>query len=227
MPPISRLKAALALASKNQEYERWKKIPGWPSYSASTLGRIRRDLPMRNPRLKVGILNTRNYAGDSSRVSLTENNKRLPCAKVHLLVLMTFIGRRPSGLTETRHLNDTPSDNRLSNLKYGTPSENYLDRIRNGIQNGFTTQDAISKRRSNLKAIATKRRMGIPLNGRRSRSTNSLAGIKSAATKHRLGIAFGLGALSAKERTKAVKLAWVTRRKLYGSSGVGRSTRTS
>ena len=46
---------------------------------------------------------------------------------VHSLVLLTFVGERPEGLC-IRHLNSDPSDNSLSNLAYGTLSENQLDR---------------------------------------------------------------------------------------------------
>jgi hypothetical protein len=42
---------------------------------------------------------------------------------VHALVLLAFVGPRPKG-KETLHLNHTPADNRLVNLRYGTRSEN-------------------------------------------------------------------------------------------------------
>jgi hypothetical protein len=46
---------------------------------------------------------------------------------VHLLVLEAFIGPRPEGL-QGRHLNDDKSNNRLSNLAWGTPSQNMRER---------------------------------------------------------------------------------------------------
>jgi hypothetical protein len=42
-----------------------------------------------------------------------------------------FVGLRPKGL-ETRHLDGDPSNNQLSNLAYGTSSENHLDMVRHG-----------------------------------------------------------------------------------------------
>ena len=50
---------------------------------------------------------------------------------VHHIVLGAFAGER--GEHEcARHLNDNPSDNRASNLVWGSLSENQIDRIRNG-----------------------------------------------------------------------------------------------
>jgi len=45
-------------------------------------------------------------------------------------VLNAFVGKCPDGL-QGLHANDVKSDNRLSNLSWGTPSQNQLDAIRN------------------------------------------------------------------------------------------------
>lgn len=50
---------------------------------------------------------------------------------VHRLVLMTFVGPLPPG-QECRHLNGDRTDNRLSNLAWGTRIENMQDRKRHG-----------------------------------------------------------------------------------------------
>jgi hypothetical protein len=50
---------------------------------------------------------------------------------VHVLVLKAFMGDRPYGAV-ARHLNDIKTDNRLSNLAWGTASENAKDAKRNG-----------------------------------------------------------------------------------------------
>ena len=46
--------------------------------------------------------------------------------RIHVLVAEAFIGPRPPGL-EVRHLDGDPTDNRVSNLRYGTASDNRLD----------------------------------------------------------------------------------------------------
>jgi hypothetical protein len=50
---------------------------------------------------------------------------------VHRIVLDAFVGPRPDGM-ECRHLDDDPTNNALSNLVWGTRSENQLDAVRNG-----------------------------------------------------------------------------------------------
>jgi len=49
---------------------------------------------------------------------------------VNRLVLETFCGSQPH--KQTRHLNGVKTDNRISNLKWGTAAENAEDRIRHG-----------------------------------------------------------------------------------------------
>lgn len=51
---------------------------------------------------------------------------------VHKAVLEAFVGPRPEGL-ECRHLDGDPSNNHLSNIEWGTPSENNgADKDRHG-----------------------------------------------------------------------------------------------
>jgi hypothetical protein len=50
---------------------------------------------------------------------------------VHRLVLAAFVGPCPEGM-EVRHLDGNPANTRLANLRYGTHSENELDKVRHG-----------------------------------------------------------------------------------------------
>jgi len=52
---------------------------------------------------------------------------------VHQLVLRAFVGPRPKG-KESLHINGKATDNRLSNLRYGTRSENLRDLWRHGTR---------------------------------------------------------------------------------------------
>ncbi len=54
---------------------------------------------------------------------------------VHLLMLEAFVGPRPAGPVAC-HANDIKTDNRLSNLRWDTPSSNWDDRRRNGRTSG-------------------------------------------------------------------------------------------
>lgn len=52
---------------------------------------------------------------------------------IHRIVARTFLGPRPEGM-QVRHLNGDKLDNRLENLKYGTPKENVADKKLHGTQ---------------------------------------------------------------------------------------------
>lgn len=51
---------------------------------------------------------------------------------VHVLVLEAFVGPRPSSDHKGLHRDDDPWHNHVSNLYWGTMSDNALDRVRNG-----------------------------------------------------------------------------------------------
>lgn len=50
---------------------------------------------------------------------------------IHDLVLNHFVGEKPKGYY-ARHLDDNGMNNHVSNLTWGTPSENSYDKVRNG-----------------------------------------------------------------------------------------------
>jgi hypothetical protein len=54
---------------------------------------------------------------------------------VHILVAYAFIGPRPSPSMQVRHKDGNPSNNKLSNLEYGTASDNALDKRLHGTDN--------------------------------------------------------------------------------------------
>lgn len=54
--------------------------------------------------------------------------------RIHVLVAEAFIGPRPLGVEgeEIRHLDGNPLNNHVSNLRYGTRSENQVDAVEHG-----------------------------------------------------------------------------------------------
>ena len=122
------------------ETETWLPVADFPGYEVSDLGRVRsldRMVPTRwgTPRLSKGRILRHNLVGGSRgryyhSCSLFQNGSFRQVG-VHILVLETFVGPRPSKAFG-RHLDDDPNNNRLSNLRWGTPSENTQDSIRNG-----------------------------------------------------------------------------------------------
>lgn len=114
-----------------EQQEEWRAIPGFPDYEASNLGRVRswRGRVRRRPSPKV--LRLIPHSAGYLHVALwREKRESLPGQLVHRLVLMAFIGLPPDG-HECRHLNGDRTDNRLSNLMWGTHDENMGDNITN------------------------------------------------------------------------------------------------
>lgn len=106
--------------------ETWCDIPGFSGYQASDAGRIRSTDRMLEDRLgrkrfKKGVM-LRPAPSASGHLSVVLGRK-VGTKSVHTLVLSTFVGPRPKGL-DILHLNHNPGDNRVSNLKYGTRTEN-------------------------------------------------------------------------------------------------------
>ncbi len=119
--------------------EMWKEIPGLEGYySASNLGRVRSEcrkvkrgdgfLRVKQRMLSVHIHRTN---GGSFLAHVGDTQKTM---SVHRSVALAFIGPRPPGY-EVRHLDGDVSNNALSNLVYGTKSENESDKLVHGTSN--------------------------------------------------------------------------------------------
>lgn len=118
--------------------EIWKAVPGCEGlYEVSTLGRMKRlagrilasdgrMLPVRECILKPFSCGQEGYCGVKISVGGRKRNMY-----VHHAVMRTFVGPPPEGL-EILHDNNSRTDCRLSNLHYGTKSENAQDRWRHG-----------------------------------------------------------------------------------------------
>lgn len=115
----------------------WADIPGYEGkYQVSDLGEVR-GLPrcdayrgrLTPGRTLRGVRRT-GRAPNYTRVTLSSEGGRWLVA-IHQLVALAFIGPRPAD-QEVRHLNGDFTDNRLSNLAYGTHAENMQDIIIHG-----------------------------------------------------------------------------------------------
>ncbi len=121
--------------SESAREERWAPIPEWPGYDVSDHGRVRSwrargpadGRQLTEPRLLTLQTVVNGYIG----VHLRAPRARTQTATVHRLVLMAFIGPPADG-QECRHLNGIRSDNRLSNLAWGTKSQNEKDKVAHG-----------------------------------------------------------------------------------------------
>jgi len=80
-------------------------------------------------RLKASVKKDRTAGRAYLYLNLVHNGKAQSC-RVHRLILQSFIGPCPLGM-ESRHLDGNPANNRLDNLRWGTPEENRADNQRN------------------------------------------------------------------------------------------------
>jgi hypothetical protein len=161
--------------------ERWRPIPafpgceeGFPGYEVSDFGNGRTffDYSAHKGRLAVPVPipippspNPKGYV----RFALRTESGRLVKPYAHKLVLLAFVGPREVGL-QTRHLDGDPSNNRLSNLAYGTAKENAQDTIRHGtarpyvppaMLSGTSAEDALRMQAAGFEAAEIATRLGV------------------------------------------------------------------
>lgn len=114
--------------------EIWKDIPGYEGkYQVSNMGRVKSLSRIIQGRNQFGSFEWRSpelylrpgRADKYGHLSVVLNNPR-KSRLVHQLVMLAFVGEPPEGMC-VLHSNGNASDNRLSNLRYDTQSENVLD----------------------------------------------------------------------------------------------------
>lgn len=121
--------------------ETWKSIPGYPSYEASNLGRIRsveRSIEIINHgtkcfRLHKSFIRKTNFFNGYERLSLHNINRVRDIELVHRLVAFAWIPN-PEGKPFINHKNGIRSDNRVKNLEWCTSLENTKHAIENGLK---------------------------------------------------------------------------------------------
>lgn len=117
--------------------EEWRPVPGWETlYEVSDRGAIR-SLPRvtrggfsGTRRLKGKILSPVRASSGHLAIMLKDGD-RVFRAGIHRIVMLAFVGPCPDGM-EVCHNNGEPTDNRLSNLRYGSRSENIYDMVEHG-----------------------------------------------------------------------------------------------
>ncbi len=102
--------------------EEWREIPCFHKYQVSTWGRVYSDKSDR-------ILSP--HCGMNGYLTVCLSRGRCYPFTVHVLMALAFIGPHKAGY-QVCHGNGIPWDNRLSNLSYGTISENNLARRQSG-----------------------------------------------------------------------------------------------
>ena len=138
------------------EPEIWKVYPNNQNYEVSTLGRIRRAIGVAGARKGKILKPQRINCGSAEGYLFVHlySSGRSKGLYIHRLVMETFQGIRPDG-KECCHRNGVRSDNRLSNLYWGTRSDNIRDAYRHGtfhqgFKPGYEVTDNMRRARSKV-----------------------------------------------------------------------------
>jgi hypothetical protein len=110
--------------------EQWRTVAGFPDYSVSDHGRVRRDVGGRGAvagRILAKKVGSHGYCS----VNLQRGGKA-NFTYVHRMVALTFLGPPPTEKHEVAHFDGCPRKNHVSNLRWATPAENSRDRARHG-----------------------------------------------------------------------------------------------
>jgi|GEM_PF-692794 len=115
--------------------EEWRKIPDFPDYQISSLGRVMRiKETIRKSRWKAGMIKKIQSNGKYQNVCLFKNGKE-KMFYIHRLVLSVFV-RMPLPSEEGNHIDGNRVNNSLENLEWVSRSENQLHAHRIGLKKG-------------------------------------------------------------------------------------------
>ena len=115
--------------------EIWKPVKGFKNYEVSNTGKVR-SLPRVRMCVRGGTefpmilkgkeLSTEKEENSYVLVSLVKRDGRIFKERVHRIVAKAFIPK-PKGCDTVLHIDDNKSNNRVTNLKWGTQLENLED----------------------------------------------------------------------------------------------------
>lgn len=111
----------------------WRELPGWEGlYAISNDGQVK-SLPRRRRKDERVLVPQRETGHPYWFVTLWIGKKPFH-KRLHNLMLEAFVGPRPPGMCGL-HTDDNPDNNQLSNLRWGTRSDNSFDMVANGNHN--------------------------------------------------------------------------------------------
>lgn len=134
----------------------YREIVGFPGYRVGSDGSVwscKERGPLGTLGDKWRRLKEKPYGqrGQYLRVQLSREN-RLYYWSVHVLVLTVFVGPRPEGM-QGCHRDGNPHNNALSNLRWGTRSENECDKVAHGTSNRGSRQGSAKLKEADIPEI--------------------------------------------------------------------------
>ena len=123
--------------------EIFKDIPGWEGYyQVSNLGRVKHlerhsiTKKGKDSFKREGIMKQSKRSGPYKYAILyLHKEKKYKSISIHRMVLTVFVGPPPEPDSQGMHLDDNPENNKLTNLKWGSPLENTRQIYEKGRQN--------------------------------------------------------------------------------------------
>lgn len=123
------------LLRANDPLLRWRLVVGFPKYLISNHGQVK--TRHKRSRSVDGYLK---LVTDSDGYLIAglwnDSTKKQERHFVHKLVLEAFVGPRPEGM-QACHGQGGNQDNRVTNLRWGTPKSNHADAVKSGTHTGF------------------------------------------------------------------------------------------
>jgi hypothetical protein len=115
----------------------WKLIPDYSNYEVSSEGDIRRavDGQAKNHWARKGRVRARSIGKAKGKVKLrlfNDSENRFKSVHAASMVLLAFVGPKPTPQHQAAHRDDNKINDRLENLYWATPKENKADARRNG-----------------------------------------------------------------------------------------------
>ena len=112
----------------------WRSVPGFEGYRVSDTGVVQSSWKKNggpNNVMTGKWWTMQQTAGRYLKVNLRKRKGKKTTMLVHTIVLTAFVGPRPQGLVG-RHLDGNTTNNRLTNLAWGTSKQNSDDCLRHG-----------------------------------------------------------------------------------------------
>lgn len=135
----------------------WRRVEEAPDYEVSDDGLVRN--------ASGHLMSQRTHRDGHRMVGMYVNGKQ-KTFYVHRVVLKAFVGLPAKG-QQCLHHNGNPSDNRVSNLRWGWPHENAADRRRHGSSkrlSRITEEDVRTMRETPVSEVShaeMARRLGV------------------------------------------------------------------